>query len=112
MHLKTKKIIAGIMSLAMVSASSVSFFAPMQASAVQVLGESTFEKKALPWYVTSASPAVQDFELEDGTFHIKVIVPSGAEKEKWDLQFKYRNLNFKKGHEYIYWNSQRYGRVL
>lgn len=100
MHLKTKKIIAGIMSLAMVSASSVSFIAPMQASAVQVLGESTFEKKALPWYITSSSPARQDFELEDGTFHIKIIVPIGAEKEKYDLQFKYRNLNFKKGHEY------------
>ena len=100
MHLKTKKLIAGIMSLAMVSASSVSFIAPMQASAVQVLGESTFEKKALPWYITSTSPAKQDFDLEDGTFHVRVIVAEGAGKERWDLQFKYRNLNFKKGHEY------------
>lgn len=100
MHKKSKKLIAGIMSLAMTAASAAASFAPMEASAVQVLGETSFEQKALPWYVCNNAPAKQQFDFEDGTFHIQILVPKGGEKEKWDLQFKHRNLNFKAGHEY------------
>ena len=100
MHNYSKKLIAGIVSLTMTAATTVANLAPLQASAVQVLGESTFEKKALPWHLVEAAPARQSFELEDGTFHIRITEPIGAEQERWDLQFRHRNLNFKKGHEY------------
>lgn len=100
MHKILKKLMAGAVSLAITAGAAVSFIAPMQTCAVQVLGESAFEEKALPWHICEARPADQDFELEDGTFHILIREPIGAEQEKWDLQFIHRNLNFKKGHEY------------
>ena len=101
MHKKTKKILAGVMGLAMIVPSTVASIAPMTANAGLVVGESTFDHKALPWHTCESSPAKQEFELtKDGTFHVTVLVPEGADKEKWDLQFRHRNLNFKKGHEY------------
>ena len=100
MHNKTQKFISGILSLAMLAASTSAYIAPMSASAVQVLGETSFENKSLPWHICSSNPAKQSFNIEDGTFHIQIRVPEGSEHEKWDLQFRHRGLNFKKGHEY------------
>lgn len=104
MHKNPKRIISGIISMAMTAVSAAvptaASITPIHASAVQVLGESTFEDKALPWHVCSNEPARQQFSFEDGTFHIEILLPEGADKEKWDLQFRHRNLNFKKDHEY------------
>ena len=70
-------------------------------SAGQVLGETSFDYKALPWHTCESSPAKQDFELtKDGTFHVTILKAQGADKEKWDLQVRHRNLNFKSGHTY------------
>ena len=70
-------------------------------SAGQVLGETSFDYKALPWHTCESSPAKQDFELtSDGTFHVTILKAQGADKEKWDLQVRHRNLNFKAGHTY------------
>ena len=69
-------------------------------SAGEVLGETSFEYKALPWHTCESSPAKQTFSIEDGTFHVKILKASGADKEKWDLQVRHRNLNFKAGHKY------------
>ena len=80
---------------------SAAIIAPMSAAAeCQVLGETTFEEKAIPWHTCESSPAKQNFAIEDGTFHVEVLVPKGADGEKWDLQFRHRNLNFKSGHTY------------
>ena len=100
MHNSFKKIITSIISLAMAAASTVSAAAPLQSSAVQVLGETSFESKSLPWHICSVNPAKQNFEIKDGAFHIQIVYPIGAEREKWDLQFRHRGLNFRKGHEY------------
>jgi len=99
MHKKTKKLLASAMALAMIAPVAATV-TPMKANAGLVVGESTFDHKALPWHTCETSPAKQEFNLEDGTFHIKVLVPQGGDKEKWDLQFRHRNLNFKSGHEY------------
>ena len=99
MHKNTKKILASVMALAMI-APSVATIKPMKANAGLVVGESTFDHKALPWHTCESSPAKQDFAIEDGAFHVTVLVPEGDAKEKWDLQFRHRNLNFKAGHEY------------
>ena len=96
----SKHLIAGAVSLVTAITSTVASVVPMQTSAVQVLGESTFDKKALPWHIVQTAPAHQDFEFEDGTFHIRIIYPTGAARERWDLQLRHMNLNFKKGHEY------------
>jgi len=70
-------------------------------SAGQVLGETSFDYKALPWHTCESSPAKQNFELtEDGELHVMILTAQGADKEKWDLQVRHRNLNFKAGHTY------------
>ncbi|WP_294413808.1 glycoside hydrolase family 9 protein [uncultured Ruminococcus sp.] len=100
MYKKTSKLIAGVMALAMAAVPTISAAPAEQSRTVMVIGESTFEKKSLPWHISSALPAKQSFELEDGTFHISIRCPEGADREKWDLQFGHRNLNFRAGHEY------------
>jgi endoglucanase len=100
MHKRIKSAIAAsVMAVSMI-APTVANVAPMAASAGQVLGETSFEYKALPWHTCETSPAKQDFAIEDGAFHIEVLVPAGGDHEKWDLQFRHRNLNFKAGHTY------------
>ena len=100
MHRKSKAIIASMLSLAMV-APTIATVAPLTASAGQILGETTFDYKALPWHTCESSPAKQDFELtKDGTVHITIEESEGAAGEKWDLQFRCRNLDFQAGHTY------------
>ena len=100
MHKRIKSAIAAsIMAVSMV-APAIANVAPMAASAGQVLGETSFDYKALPWHTCETSPAKQDFAIEDGAFHITVLNPVGGDHEKWDLQFRCRNLNFKAGHTY------------
>ena len=100
MHKKfSKAIVASLMAATMV-APTIATVAPMSVSAGQVLGETSFDYKALPWHTCESSPAKQNFLIEDGAFHISIINSVGAEKSKWDLQFRHRNLNFKAGHTY------------
>ena len=94
------KIIAGVLTAAMIVPTAVSVAEPMRSYASQILGETTFDHKMLPWHTAEASPAKQYFDIADGNVHITILVPEGADKEKWDLQFRHRNLNFQKGHEY------------
>ncbi|MBE6858671.1 MAG: glycoside hydrolase family 9 [Ruminococcus sp.] len=100
MHKKFSRAIAASLMAATMIAPTVANVAPMSVSAGQVLGESTFDFKALPWHTCETSPAKQDFAIEDGAFHVKVEVAEGGDGEKWDLQFRHRNLNFKSGHTY------------
>lgn len=101
MHKKSNRIMAGIMAMAMVTTANAAVpTASAEKMTVQVLGESTFDEKAMPWQIVENSPAKQEFSLEDGAFNIKILVPEGGEHEKWDLQLRHKNLNFRKGHEY------------
>ena len=99
MHKKSKMIVAGLCSVAMIL-PTVANLAPLSASAGQVLGETSFDHKALPWHTCESSPAKQDFDVKGGAFHITVEVPLGGEASKWDLQFRHRNLSFTAGHTY------------
>ena len=99
MHKKSSKILASLAAFAMIAPTAVGFVAPLSASAGEVCGESSFDYKALPWHTCESSPAKQNFAIEDGAFHIKILVPQGPEQQ-WDLQFRHRNLNFKSGHTY------------
>ena len=100
MHKKYKKIAAVLLAAAMIIPTTVSIAEPLNVSAGEILGESTFDFKMLPWHLASASPANQNFAIEDGALHILIRVPEGRDKEKWDLELRHRNLNFIKGHEY------------
>ena len=95
----TRTIVAGIMSVSMLS-TTFAAVVPMTAAAGEVLGECTFDNKAIPWHTCETSPAKQELEIKDGEVHLTVLVPEGGEKSKWDLQFRHRNLNFKANHEY------------
>ena len=100
MHKNYKKIVAGLMTAVMIAPTAVSISEPQKVSAYELLGETSFSHKMLPWHAVENSPAKQEFELTDGAVNIRILVPEGAEKERWDLQFRHRNLSFKAGHEY------------
>ena len=55
------KVIAGILTAAMIVPATASLAEPLSTSAYEVLGESTFNYKMLPWSVVTQSPAKQDF---------------------------------------------------
>ncbi|MBQ5334899.1 MAG: glycoside hydrolase family 9 protein [Oscillospiraceae bacterium] len=100
MHKKSRMILASLAAFAMIAPTASGFAAPLTASAGEVCGESSFDYKALPWHTCESSPAKQNFWIEDGAFHIKILESTGAESQQWDLQFRHRNLNFKSGHTY------------
>lgn len=95
-----KKFTAGILTAAMLVPTAVSIAEPVRTSAYELLGETTFEHKMIPWHAVETAPAKQTFELTDGAVKLSILVPNGAERERWDLQFKHKNLSFKAGHEY------------
>ncbi|MCM1227089.1 MAG: glycoside hydrolase family 9 protein [Clostridium sp.] len=100
MHKKLSKIVvSSLMSVTML-ATTVATVAPMNVSAGEVLGETTFDHKAVPWHTCESSPAKQELALENGEVHIKILKAEGADHEKWDLQFRHRNLHFKANHTY------------
>ena len=100
MHKHFKKITAGLMAAAMIVPITAAATEPMSAFAYEVLGESTFEHKLLPWITVECKPARQVFDITEGAAHIRIINATGGERSQWDLQFRHRGLDFKKGHEY------------
>ena len=93
--------LAAVCALAML-APSVAFPAETRVNAAyQLLGETTFDHKILPWMPVESSPAKQQFEItKDGELHIRILSAVGADREKWDLEIRHRNLSFQAGHTY------------
>ena len=60
MRKTTKMIVASLMA-AVTIAPAFASIAPMTVSAGQVLGETSFDHKALPWHTCESSPAKQNF---------------------------------------------------
>ena len=100
MHKNYKRIAAGLLAAAMIAPAAASITPKQTASAYELLGETSFNHKMVPWHTAEARPAKQNFDVTEGNVHIMILVPEGADKEKWDLQLRHRNLDFKKGHEY------------
>ena len=100
MRKQSKRLIAGLLTTAMVLPMTVSLVQPMSAAAGNVVEESTFERKIIPWRYETAFPARQRIDVDNGAAHIFVQSPLGASKMQDDLQFVYKNLTLKKGHEY------------
>ena len=117
MHKYSKKITAGLLAAAMIVPTTVSIAEPLSAFASELLGESTFDYKMIPWHTVENSPARQNFELSDGTVHIRILIPEGAEHEKWDLQLRQGKLQGKGetlwyGTVFLYRQSQRQRGIL
>ncbi len=98
----SKRITAAVMSAAVTASAAVSMFPALTVSAAhgEICGESTFDYKMLPWHTVENMPARQEFQLEDGTVHIRIITARGWDGEAWDLQFRHRKLDFNAGHTY------------
>ncbi len=95
----TRAIAASLMAAAML-APTVANAVAIDDPVTQVLGETSFEEKVSPWQLVQTSPASQYFEIEDGALHVTINRGEGGDNEKWDLQLRHRNLNFKAGHTY------------
>jgi len=96
-----RKITAVTAALSVLAASAGVLYNPAgNVSASELLGETGFDYKAYPWHTVEASPAKQNFELDNGAFHILILNAEGNDRESWDLEFRHRKLNFKQGHRY------------
>ena len=98
---------ASLLAAAMLTTSTVAFIAPMTASAGQMLGETTFDKKGLPWHTCQTNPASQTFDISNGSYNVKIVNPGGKARggeSRWDLQFRHRGLKIQSGHTYkLHW---------
>ena len=95
-----KRIAAGLLAAALTLPAAVSPAATLSASAYELLGETEFTHKMIPWITVENSPAKQEFTLRDGDVHIYILNPAGLDRSNWDLQFRHGGLSFKAGHEY------------
>ena len=65
---KTKKVIASLMAVTMMAGSGMNVSAE-----VEMLSETSFDYKMLPWHTVESSPAKQNFRIEDGAIHIMIL---------------------------------------
>ena len=70
MYRYVKKIIAGLLTAALIFPMTVSPAEPLSVSARELLGETSFDYKMIPWVTAESSPAKQDFEIADGAVHL------------------------------------------
>jgi endoglucanase len=87
-----KKNAAKVLALCLTAASVA---APVSASAGQLLGETTFDTKGLPWHVCESTPGEMTFEIVDGVYKATIVNPGGASnggEDRWDCQFRHRGL--------------------
>lgn len=100
MYRYVKKIIAGLLTAALIFPMTVSLAEPLSVSARELLGETSFDYKMIPWVTAESSPAKQDFEIADGAVHLIILRPDGRDRALWDLKFLHRGLCFQKGKTY------------
>ena len=87
-----KKNIAKVVAFCLTAASAIT---PITASAGQLLGETTFDKKGLPWHVCESTPGKMSFDISDGVYKMTIVNPGGNSnggEDRWDCQFRHRGL--------------------
>lgn len=95
-----ERIVAGMLTAAMIVPMTDSIVKPVSASAYELLGETDFEHKMIPWMPVSANSAKQDFDISGGDVHIRIIEPYGTNHVNSELTFRHNGLSFKKDHKY------------
>ena len=105
MHKKLGKILSSsLLAATMLTTATVSFVAPMSASAGNMLGQSNFDDGVgLPWHTCETNPAKQNFDISGGTYNVEIKNNDGPES-RWDLQLRHRGLKIQAGHTYkLHW---------
>ena len=99
-----KKLAASAAALAMIATSSAASVASMTAFAGELLGEGTFNEGAgLPWHICENGTAEMAFEINNGVYAIQIKNPGGQSnggEDRWDCQFRHRQLSITYGHKY------------
>ncbi len=100
----SKRLTAGVATLAMVASASATSLAAITANAGMLTGEGTFENGAgLPWHVCENGTGEMAFNINDGVYSILIKNPGGASNggdDRWDCQFRHRGLSITYGHKY------------
>ncbi|MCR5718563.1 MAG: glycoside hydrolase family 9 protein [Oscillospiraceae bacterium] len=68
------------------------------------LGQCDFnDGVGLPWHICESATGKMDFTIDGGTYNITIENPggvSGGGEDRWDCQFRHRNLTLVSGHTY------------
>ncbi len=96
----SKAVIASLLAATMTVSAVFPAMPVVAVTEGEILGESTFDYKMIPWHTVDARPARQDFRIEEGAVHITIISAKGESRDTYDLQFRHRKLNFQAGHKY------------
>jgi len=106
--MKLKRISIPFIVLAVIVSTIMVINNPIMASVIlkqyepgQLLKETNFDEgSGLPWHICETAPADADFELRNGRYYVTIneVNPNGG--ERWDLQFRHRDLFVQSGHTY------------
>jgi endoglucanase len=90
--------------LAALGAAAVLAQSPLTAFAGEQLGMCDFNDGAgLPWHICESTTGKMDFSIDGGTYNITIVNPGGVSnggEDRWDCQFRHRNLTLVSGHTY------------
>ena len=90
--------------LAALGAAAVLAQSPLTALAGEQLGMCDFNDGAgLPWHICESTTGKMDFTIDGGTYNITIVNPGGVSnggEDRWDCQFRHRNLTLVSGHTY------------
>ena len=94
-----KRILTGLTAAALLT--QVAAF-PVYAG--EQLGQTDFtDGVGLPWHICESMTGKMDFSIDGGVYNITIINPGGRSnggEDRWDCQFRHRNLTLKQGHTY------------
>jgi endoglucanase len=86
------------------TATGLASLSALTAFAGEELGEGTFEEgKGLPWHICESATGTMSFDITDGIYAILISNPGGTGnggEDRWDCQFRHRNLTIESGHTY------------
>lgn len=98
------RVLSYIFALAIVGCSAMPLNSSMVTYADELLEQTNFDDGVgLPWHICETAPAKMDFEIADGVYKITIINSGGASKggeDRWDCQFRHRDLKIEAGHTY------------
>ncbi len=93
-----------IQLMAAIAAAVLLPYGTLPAMAGELLGQSDFNEGAgLPWHICESATGKMDFTIDGGCYNITIENPGGVSnggEDRWDCQFRHRNLTFVSGHTY------------